>query len=118
ERDEGEPGCERPPAENVLEVERAEQEQPEDRACGGEHEDEAAADGAVCDALDTEQRCVDVKLVDCERCEPGETADSTDVRLDGSPAGGVRLGDPVHDRREAGRRECCACEIEAAPARL
>ena len=36
----------------------------------------------------------------------------------GSPAGGVRLRDPVDDRGEAGRRERCACEVEAAPARL
>ena len=82
ERDEGEAGCERPHAEHVLEVERAEQEEPEDRARGGKHEHEAAADGAVGDALDAEQRRVDVQLVDRERCEPGEAADPADVRLD------------------------------------
>ena len=112
------PVVERPPAEHVLEVERAEQEEPEDRACDGEHEDEAAADRAVGDPLDAEQRLVDVQLVDRERREPGEAADPADVRLDRSPASRVRLGDPVDDRGEAGRREGCACEVEAAPARL
>ena len=84
----------------------------------GEHEHEAAADRAVGDPLDAEQRRVDVQLVDRERREPREAADPADVRLDRSPAGGVRLGDPVDDRGEAGGGEGCACEVEAAPARL
>ena len=112
------PVVERARAEHVLEVERAEQEEPEDRAGGGEHEQESAADGAVGEPLDAEQRCVGVQLVDRERGEPGEAAEPADVRLDRSPAGGVRLGDRVDDRGEARRREGCACEVEAAPARL
>jgi hypothetical protein len=47
EEDEGEPGGERPHAEDVLQVERAEQEEAEDRAGRREHEEDAAADGAI-----------------------------------------------------------------------
>jgi len=47
ERDEGEAGGERPHPEDVLQVERAEQEEAEDRTGRGEHEEEAAADGAI-----------------------------------------------------------------------
>ena len=118
ERDEGEAGGERAPAEHVLEVERAEQEEAEDRAGGGEHQDEAAADGAVGDPLDAEERLVDVQLVERERGEPGEAADPAEVRLDRRPAGESRLRDPVDDRGEARRRERRAAEVEAAPARL
>src|SRR3954453_6718902 len=89
ERDEGEPGCERPPAEDVLEVERAEQEEPEDRARNGKHEHEAAADRAVGDPLAAEEWRVDVQLVDREHYEPRDAADRADVRLDRSPASGV-----------------------------
>ena len=59
-----------------------------------------------------------MQLVDRERCESREAADPADVRLDRSPASGVCLGDPVDDRGEAGGREGCAWEVEAAPARL
>ena len=46
-----------------------------------------------------------MQLVDRERCETCEAADPADVRLDGSPAGGVRLRDRVDDRGEAGSGE-------------
>jgi len=46
-RDEGEPGRERPHAEDVLQVERAEQEEAEDQTGRREHEEEATADSAI-----------------------------------------------------------------------
>ena len=53
---------ERPHAEDVLQVERAEQEEPEDRAGRGEHQEEAAADGAIRQPLDPQQRRVGAAL--------------------------------------------------------
>ena len=85
EGNERETGCERPHAEHALQVERAEQEESEDRARGGQHEEEAAADGAIGDALDAEERCVDVEFVDREGHEARESAEAADVRLNGSP---------------------------------
>ena len=63
------PVVERAPAEHVLEVERAEQEEPEDRAGGDEHQEQAAADGAVGEPLDAQERLVGVALADRERGE-------------------------------------------------
>ena len=76
ERDEGEAGSERPHPEHVLQVERAEQEEPEDRAGGGEHQEEAAADSTIDQPLDAEQRCVGAALEGREGDEAGEPAEA------------------------------------------
>ena len=52
ERDEREAGHERARAEDVLEIDRAEEEETEDRARGGEHQEEAAADRAIREPAD------------------------------------------------------------------
>ena len=52
QRDEGEAGRERSQAEHVLQVERVEQEEAEDRTGRGEHEEEATADRTICQPLD------------------------------------------------------------------
>src|SRR5438477_5323713 len=104
-RDERETGRERSPAEHVLKIERAEQEEPEDRARGGQHQHEPATDCTVGHAADVKERRVDVQLVDGERGEAGQPAETAEVRLDRRPAGGVRLRDPVYDYGEAGGRE-------------
>ena len=66
ERDEGEASRERPHAEHVLEIQRAEQEEAEDRTGCGEHQEEAAADRAIDEPLDTEQRGLGAALEDRE----------------------------------------------------
>ena len=50
------PVIERAGAEHVLEVERAEEEEAEDRAGRDEHQEEPAADGAIGEPLDPQQR--------------------------------------------------------------
>ena len=118
QRNEREAGVERAPAKHVLEVERAEQEQSEDRAGGDELERESATDGAVGHPTDSQERSVGVALVDGERDQAGDAAEAAEVRLDRGPTGGVCLRDAVDDRGEAGRGECCTGKVEAAPARL
>ena len=67
--DEGESGGEQAPAEDVLEVKRAEQEEAEDRPGCGEHQEEAAADSPIGEPLDAEERRVGAAL---ESPEDGE----------------------------------------------
>ncbi len=76
ERDEGEAGGERPPPEDVLEVQRREQEEAEDRTGRGEHQEEPAADCAIGQPLDAQERCLDAALERREGRESGEAADS------------------------------------------
>ena len=118
ERDEGEAGRERPHAEHVLEVERAEQEEAEDRAGCGEHQEEAAADGAVGQPLDPQERRVGAALESREGREAGEAAEAEEVRLDRRPTGALGLGDREDDRAETRRCEHSAAEVETLPARL
>ena len=92
ERDEGEAGRERPHVEDVLEVERAEQEEPEDRAGGSEHQEEAAADCTIRQPLDPQERRVGVPLAHCEGSEPHDAAEADEQRLEGRPADAARPG--------------------------
>src|SRR5205814_6039283 len=112
ERNEGETGRERPHPEYALEVQRAKQEEPEDRAGGSQHEHEPATDGPIGDALDAKERRVDVTFVDREGCEAGEPAKAAKVRLNRSPACRVRPRDPIDDCSEARGRESCAGEVD------
>ena len=56
QRQEGQAGLQRAGAEHVLQVQRGEQEGPEQHGRGGEHHHDAAADGAVGEALHPQQR--------------------------------------------------------------
>ena len=73
ERDEREAGRERAAAERELQVERAEQEQPEHEAGVDQAEQQAAADGPVAEPLDAQERLGGAALADgeggeAERC--------------------------------------------------
>src|SRR4051794_35590622 len=81
ERDEGKAGRQRAHAEDVLEVERGEEEKPEYRTGDCEHQEEPAADGAVGESLDPQERCVGVPLADCEEAEPADTAEADEQSL-------------------------------------
>ena len=119
ERDEGEAGRERPHAEHVLEVERAEQEEAEDRAGRGEHQEEAAADGAIGEPLDAQERCVGAALEDREGSEPGEAAEAEE-RASGRKSS-RRPSACVIAKTIAPRLVVAssgAAEVETAPARL
>ena len=70
------PVVERAHAEHVLEVERAEQEQAEDRAGGGEHQEEAAADSTIGQSLDPQERCIGAALEGREGREAGEPTEA------------------------------------------
>ena len=85
EWDEGEPGRERPPAEDVLEVERAQEEEPEDRAGCGEHQEEPSADSAIGQSVDPQERCLGAALEGREEHDAGETTEAEEVRLDRRP---------------------------------
>ncbi len=92
ERDERQTGRERPHAEHVLKIERAEQEEAEDRAGRGEHQEDAAADSTVRKPLDAHERCVGVSLDDGERGEPGERRrDRSSSVWQRRPAGALAL---------------------------
>src|SRR5581483_1976789 len=97
ERDECEPGRERAVAERELQVERAEQEQPEHETGVDEEEQQAAADGAVAEPLDAQERLRGAALADGEGGEAGDACGAYAERLRGDPAGLVGLGDRVHD---------------------
>ena len=92
EGDEGEAGGERPHAEDVLQVERAEQEEAEDRTGRGEHEEEAAADGAIRQPLDAQERCIGAALERSEGSEAREAAETEEQSLERRPAGGLDPG--------------------------
>ena len=83
ERDEREAGHQRARAEHVLQVERAEQEEAEDRAGRDEHQEQPAADGAVGEPLDPQQRLLGPALPGCEGAEPDE-AERRERRSSGS----------------------------------
>ena len=118
ERDEGEAGHQRVRAEHVLEVERAEQEEAEDRAGRDEHQEQPAADGTVGDPLDPQQRLLCPALPGCEGAEPNEAERCEPDRLGRAPAGLIGLADRVDERGEAGGAEQGAGDVEATPARL
>ena len=118
EGDEGEAGRERPHAEDVLQVERAEQEEAEDRTGRREHQEEAAADGTIRQPLDAQERCVGVALEDSEGSEARDAAETDEQRLERRPAGALTLGDREDDGAEARRGEHGSAEVEPAPARL
>src|SRR5581483_12040674 len=111
-------GRERAAAERELQVERAEQEQPEHEAAVGEEEQQTAADRAVAEALDAQQRLCRAALADRERGETGDAGAADAEGPAGEPAGVVGLGDRVDDRRDAARAQDGAAEVETAPARL
>ena len=66
------PVIERAGAEHVLKVERAEEEETEDRAGRDEHQEETAADGAVGEPLDPQERLVCAALPGREGAESNE----------------------------------------------
>ncbi len=105
ERDEGEAGHQRVRAEHVLQVERAEEEEAEDRAGRDEHQEQAAADGAVGESLDPQQGLLGPAFPGCEAAEPHEAKRCEPDRLGRAPAGVVCLGDRVDERGEAGGSE-------------
>src|SRR5436305_1618565 len=76
ERDEREAGHQRARPEDVLEIDRAEVEEPEDRSCCGEHQEEPSADCAIAEPPDLEKRSLGVRFEDGERGEPDETGES------------------------------------------
>jgi hypothetical protein len=118
EWDKGEASGERAHAEDVLQVERAEQEEAEDRTGRGEHEEEAAADGAIRQPFDTQERCIGVALDGSEGSEAREAAETAEQSLEGRPAGALTLADREDDGAQA-----CGCkngstEVEPSPAWL
>ena len=119
ERDEREAGHERAGAEHVLEVERAEQEEAEDRACCDEHQEEPTADGAIGEPFDAQKRLLGPALPDREGGEPSEAdaVASPIVWVEPQPAL-VRLRDRVDECAEARGGEERAGQVEAPPARL
>ena len=56
ERQEGQAGLQRAGAEHVLQVQRGQQEGPEQHGRGRQHHHEAAADGAIGEPLDAQER--------------------------------------------------------------
>ena len=100
ERQERQPGLERPGPEHVLQVQRGEQERAEQHGGGGEHHHEAAADGAVAEALDAQQRLGGAQL---ERGEGGQAGErrGADARASGSRSS--RWSAPGRGRRRARR---------------
>jgi hypothetical protein len=98
ERQERKPGLERLGPEHVLPVQRREQERSPQHGGGGEHQHEAAADGAVDEALDAQQRRPGAQL------EPAATASAPRPRRSGPPWRGSALlaagrrGDPQPPR--------------------
>src|SRR5207248_4901398 len=101
ERDEGEAGHQRARPENVLEVDRAEVEEPEDRPCCGEHQEESSADCAIAEPPNLEERRLGVRFEDGERGEANETDKSETERLRRGPACARALGDRIDDCAEA-----------------
>ena len=118
ERDEREPGHERARAEDVLEVDRAEEEEAEDRAGRDEHQEEPAADCAVGEPLDLEERLLGAGSRTPNAGEPDQTGEREPDRLGRGPACAGALRDRVDDRAEACRCEERAAQIHPAPTRL
>jgi hypothetical protein len=116
QRHEGEARRERPQAEDVLQVERAEQEEAEDRPGRREHEEDAAGDRAIRESLDAQERRRGAALEDGERAEADEATETAEQRLERGPAGALALADREHDGAEARGRERGSPEVEPAPA--
>src|SRR5581483_1568065 len=90
----------------------------EDQTGRCEHEEEAAADGAIRQALDAEKRRVVMALEHRESSEPANTTETDEQRLERRPAGGLTLRDRKDDGSEACGRERRSAQVEPAPARL
>ena len=114
-RQEREPGLQRAGAEDLLQVDRGEQERAEQDRGRGEHHHEAAADSALAEPRDVEQGPAGVQLQCGERGEAGQAGEAEAERLHGRPAGIGGLRDGVDERRQAGSGDHGAAEIEAAP---
>ena len=117
EREEGEPGLEGTRSEDVLHVERGEQEQAEQRGRCGEHHREPAADAAVGEAVDAQQRVVVWRSARTNATSPAMPGPRAETSADVQPAlGGLR--ERVHERAEPGRwRAAAPAKVESAPAR-
>src|SRR5438067_10728639 len=118
EWDEREAGQQRARPEDVLEIDRAEIEEPEDRSCCGEHQEEPSADCTIAEPPNLEKRRLGARFEDGERREPDETDKSEAERLRRGPACARALGDRKDDRAEACRCDDRAPQIETAPTGL
>ena len=86
------------------------------RARGGrEHHREPAADAAIGQALEAQQRLFAAPLDDDEGDKTGESRAADQEGLRGGPTGVCGLGEGEDDRGEAAGGERGASEIEAAP---
>ena len=119
ERDEREAGRQRAVAERELQVERAEQEEPEHETGVDQGQQQAAADGAVAELLDAQERLGGAALGDREgeRGPRSPTPPMASVWVEVQPAL-LGLGDRVDDRGHAAGGEDRAAEVEPTPARL
>ena len=115
---EREAGHQRARAEHVLQVERAEEEQAEQRAGRNDHQEHAAADCAVGESLDAQERLLGAALPGPEGAEAHQAERREPDRLGRAPAGAIRLRDRVDERAEAGCAEQGAGSVEAVPPRL
>ena len=80
-RQEGETGFQRAGAEHLLQVDRGEQERPEQDRGRGQHHDEAAADSALAQPRDVEQRLAGVQFQGRERGEASQAGEAEAERL-------------------------------------
>ena len=117
ERQERQPGGERPRAEHVLQVQRGQQERAEQHRGGREHHHEAASDATVAEALHAQQRLGGAQFEHGEGGEPGERGGTEAERLGRGPAAALGLGEGVDERAEAGGGQQRAAQVEAAPLR-
>ena len=117
EREERETGLEGTGSQHVLHVERAKQEQPEQRGRRGEHHREPAADAAVGEAVDIQQRVSGPALCEHECDQAGDSGRGGAEHGGGAPACVSSLRERVHDRAEPGGGEHRAAEVESVPAR-
>ena len=87
ERDERQAGHERARAEDVLEIDRAEEEEAEHRAGGREHQDEAAADRAIGEPADLSGAASRGVSRTANAARPGQPATTKASVCAGRPAG-------------------------------
>jgi hypothetical protein len=118
EREEAEPRGQRSRAEDVLQVERAEQEEGKEQSRGEQHQDQPAADGAVSEPLDLEQRLRGLPLMGYEGSESSNAGAGDYERSRRRPTRGVGLRDRVDDRAEARGGEDRTQEVKPPPPRL
>ena len=88
---EGQAGFHGAGAEDVLHVERGEQEGSEEHGRGGQHHHEAAADAAIGEALDLQQRLGRVHLDQGEGDQTEDAGPADSEGLQRGPAGAGRL---------------------------